>query len=76
VIGEAASPVVEIVVALTERLKQVGKPRHINVAHCGKFVDPLIEGNGIFGPQRSIGTEARQNPNAWTVRRNSFMVFE
>src|SRR5580700_9352769 len=62
-IGEAASAMVEIIVAFAESLKQVGKPRHIKVAHGSKFVDPYVEGNGIIGAQRSVGTESRENPD-------------
>jgi hypothetical protein len=49
-IGEAASSVVEVAMAIAEGLKQVRKPRHIEVAHRCKFVDPGIERNGIFSP--------------------------
>ena len=50
---------VEIVVAVTQRLKQVGQPRYIEVAHSSEFVDPRVEGNGVFRAQRSVGTESR-----------------
>src|SRR5580658_2575374 len=76
VIGEPASVPVEIVVAFAESLKHVRDPRYIKIAYPSQLVDPLIEGNRIFGSQRPIGTEARQNPYAGTARRNSFMILE
>src|SRR5689334_6749510 len=68
--------IVEILVALSYRIKKILELRDMDVCGRAEFICPLIEPCGIVHPQRAIGTKSWEHSSRRPATLDSLVIFE